>query len=262
MARRKKGQQDQAALFQDALFDAPATSGDAEPDPAEALHQDQPGQNQTPADRPDDDAGEEDSAVDDVPEDEGLAHVDQAEPAAPATEPTGDPEDGERVVEVTETVVSRTCGWCGKEMDQRGRRGRPRKYCGNKHRNLAYEVRRAEERLGRQLAIGTLAADPVREVVNRVIRIEVPVVRIVEVPARHPTPPTWPADPMPSNGPSAGPPTTAHGWADQLAALEEQIRSGSLRHYDHRRVYTALSRVAAAVDAAHPGGLDALLRGR
>ncbi len=155
-------------------------------------------------------------------------------------------------------MVSRTCGWCGKEIDLRGRRGRPPKYCGKKHRNKAYEVRSAEARLGRELAAGTLAADPVREVVDREIRIEVPVIRTVEVAARHPMPSARPADPMSSTGT----PATARGWQDHLAALEEQIRSGGIRHYDHRRVYAALGRVASAIDAAHPGGLTALLRGR
>lgn len=73
---------------------------------------------------------------------------------------------------VHETVLMRTCGWCGKEIGTRAKgRGRQRRYCTPAHRQRAYEVRTAQARLERDREAGTarLEDEPVRELVERTV---------------------------------------------------------------------------------------------
>ncbi|WP_017596436.1 hypothetical protein [Nocardiopsis potens] len=154
---------------------------------------------------------------------------------------------------VTSRAVVRECAWCGAAMEIRPR-GQTRRYCTQGCRQRAYEVRTAERR--RQAAIEAGQArpegEPVREVVERhtvrtVVRERIRERRVeVEVPAP-PAPP---------------PAVTARGVAAYLAEVEQAVLEGRIRHYDHRRVWTAITRLSAALGATHPGGLDALARRR
>lgn len=131
--------------------------------------------------------------------------------------------------QVSETVIARTCAWCGREMTVTQRTGRPRRYCSKNCRNRASEARTAAPRLALQLAAGHLAAAPVREVVERTV-----------------TEPLIPAD--------------ARAWVAALGELARQLgdpaSKTSREHWQHRRILTALAEATAALDRAHPGGLD------
>ncbi|WP_116247721.1 hypothetical protein [Nocardiopsis sp. FIRDI 009] len=80
--------------------------------------------------------------------------------------------DPDVIETVREQVIRRTCEWCGKELAPRARgRGRQRRYCSPAHRQRAYELRTAQERLERDQEAGTARRDdePVREVVERTV---------------------------------------------------------------------------------------------
>ncbi|MFE1396279.1 hypothetical protein ACFW3Z_25720 [Nocardiopsis alba] len=87
------------------------------------------------------------------------------------------PDDGqeheETVLETVRTrLVMRTCEWCGKQMAPRKKgKGRTRRYCSPAHRQRAYEVRTATERLERDQEAGLARRDeePVREVIERTL---------------------------------------------------------------------------------------------
>ncbi|WP_322755909.1 hypothetical protein [Frankia sp. Cas3] len=72
--------------------------------------------------------------------------------------------------------------------------------------------------------------------------------------------------PPPPAPETAGPAvaTTARQWAVLLDTLAVELVGGPVgrAHYDHRHLHAALLRVWGALDAAHPGGLDALERRR
>ncbi|GAA1018512.1 hypothetical protein Aple_081290 [Acrocarpospora pleiomorpha] len=144
---------------------------------------------------------------------------------------------GDRVVVRLE---SRTCGWCGLTMPYSGR-GRPREYCSKSCRNRAWEVRSALRRQQRDVAAGTATVGPVREVVREFV-----------------------VDPVADRAGPARVPGTTVEWLTMLGARAEQLHGGELRHrhWDHRRLWRALSEVAAALGQAHPGGLEALERRR
>jgi hypothetical protein len=63
-----------------------------------------------------------------------------------------------------------------------------------------------------------------------------------------------------ASAPSTPAPATARAWAEMLDVLAGELLAGPIgaRHWDHRHLYGALLRVLGALDAAHPGGLDAL----
>jgi endogenous inhibitor of DNA gyrase (YacG/DUF329 family) len=128
-----------------------------------------------------------------------------------------------------ERLVRRTCGWCGTWIEYRGTGRRP-KFCSKSCRQRDYEVHAAERRLGRDLTAGRATAGPVREVVSR------------------------PAPPVPT--------TRGSDWTRLLAELTEQLRDGQLgrQHWDHAKVARGLYAALAALDAATPGGLNALER--
>jgi hypothetical protein len=129
---------------------------------------------------------------------------------------------------VRETVIARTCAWCGREMAITQRTGRPRRYCSKNCRNRASEARTTAPRLAMQLSAGRLATAPVREVVERTV-----------------TEPVVPGD--------------AHGWVTALGELARQLADPATKtsreHWQHRRILTALAQATAALDRAHPGGL-------
>jgi hypothetical protein len=130
--------------------------------------------------------------------------------------------------QTSETIVARTCAWCGREMAIAQRSGRPRRYCSKSCRNRASELRTAAPRLARQLAAGRLATGPVREVVERTVtELLIPV--------------------------------DAHGWTTALTELTRQLSDPcsktSREHWQHRRILAALAEATAALDRAHSGGL-------
>ncbi len=133
----------------------------------------------------------------------------------------------------SESVIARTCAWCGREMAISQRTGRPRRYCSKNCRNRASEARTTAPRLALQLAAGRLATGPVREVVERTV-----------------TQPLTPAD--------------AHGWTAALTELTRQLADPASKvareHWQHRRILTALIDATAALDCAHPGGLGRAAR--
>ncbi len=126
-----------------------------------------------------------------------------------------------------DVVATRTCAWCGREMTVTQRTGRPRRYCSKNCRNRASEARTLAPRLALKIAAGRLATEPVREVVERTAPVN---------------------------------PTDAHGWAAVLGELARQLTDPTSRtsreHWQHRRILTALTEATAALDHAHPGGID------
>lgn len=137
-------------------------------------------------------------------------------------------------------LLRRTCAFCGSWIDYSGA-GRYPTYCSKSCRNRAWEVRSAERRLGRTLTAGagTVATtgEPVREVVTRVVR-------------EHPR--------------GVRTPTAAAEWTRHLEELARQLRAEQLgrEHWNHGRLFAAVTEVLAALDEAHPGGLDNLRRRR
>lgn len=122
----------------------------------------------------------------------------------------------QRSVRVTTGSVSGGgCAWCGGQLAYPGRGPRPT-YCSQSCRQRSYELRRAERQTGRDLGAAAVSAPP-----ERVVE------RVVERPY----------------------PTTAAGWADALAALAGQARSGQLRG-DARRLTAACQTVLDALDEA------------
>lgn len=148
----------------------------------------------------------------------------------PDPEPTGSP------VRVTERLLSRDCEACGEPSTYAGRGRRPR-FCSNACRQHAWALRAADARR----AEGT---DPrpavVREVIERTTERPVTVLQRRE-PAR---------------------PDSAREWADLLDTLTAQLSDEHHRvareHWQHRRLFTALTRAADALVEATPGGLDHL----
>ncbi len=130
-----------------------------------------------------------------------------------------------------DVVATRTCAWCGREMTITQRTGRPRRYCSKNCRNRASEARTLAPRLALKLAAGRLATQPVREVVERTATVN-------------------PAD--------------AQGWAAVLGELARQLADPasktSREHWQHRRILTALTQATAALNRAHPGGIDRITR--
>ncbi|MEU6721562.1 hypothetical protein ABZ897_59850 [Nonomuraea sp. NPDC046802] len=142
-------------------------------------------------------------------------------------------------VEVRDRLQGRTCAWCATYITYSGR-GRPPSYCSKSCRNRAWEVRTAERRLQRDIVAAAVRAEPVREVhTETVTRTRTRVQTRLE----------------------RRPPSTARGWAEHLAVLTEQLRAdGTLapRHWEHRRLYHALTEALVALGEAHPGGLNEL----
>jgi len=128
-------------------------------------------------------------------------------------------------------VATRTCAWCGREMTVTQRTGRPRRYCSKNCRNRASEARTLAPRLALKFAAGRVATQPVREVVERTVTVN---------------------------------PTDAHGWATVLGELARQLADPtsqtSREHWQHRRILTALTQAADALNRAHPGGIDRIRR--
>lgn len=153
-----------------------------------------------------------------------------------------------RETERTErTLVSRTCEWCGREMSYSGR-GRPPRYCSRSHRQRAYELRTALARRDADRAAGRArgAEEPVRETV---VRTTTRTVRgpVVEVPVEVERPVV---------------PTRAREVQAVLEAAADAVMAGRIQHYDHRRLWQGVTRLMAALDATHPGGIDTLARRR
>jgi hypothetical protein len=133
---------------------------------------------------------------------------------------------------VTVKLVSRTCGWCGVPLPYSGT-GRPRSYCCKSHRNRAWAVRSGAARAGD----GTRTPGPVREILERTTTMDAPASASGDGPA-------WPL--------------TAVEWCAMLGHLTGQLRVGRLgrEHWHHRKILDAMNEAAAALDTAHPGGLD------
>src|SRR5690606_7468122 len=162
---------------------------------------------------------------------------------------------GDGLCRVTErperTLVSRRCEWCGREMSYSGR-GRPRRYCSQAHRQRAYELRTALARRDADRAAGRArgAEEPVREVVREtVVRTTTRTVRgpVVEVPVEVERPVV---------------PTRAREVQEVLEAAAAAVMAGRIQHWDHRRLWQGVTRLMAALDATHPGGIDTLARRR
>ena len=122
-----------------------------------------------------------------------------------------------------ERLTRRECECCGVRFEVAAL-GRPPRYCSQACRQRAWELRRA----GALLEAG---GDPRPEVVREV----------VEVPIAPSRPREWCA------------------LLERLAAeLADPGSEVATRHYDHRRIYGRLVAAFNALDAATPGGLDAL----
>ncbi|MET8047176.1 GNAT family N-acetyltransferase [Streptosporangium sp. NPDC005286] len=127
---------------------------------------------------------------------------------------------------VRERLLGRSCGWCGRRVPYSGR-GRPASYCSKSCCNRAWEVRSAEARLQRDIAVGVVRTEPVREVVRETV------VETRFVPVRR-----EPGEP----GATSAVPATAQQWLAQLAELAAQLREGELgrQHWYHARLYNAM----------------------
>jgi len=125
----------------------------------------------------------------------------------------------------TGSVSGGACPVCGRELPYRGRGPRPT-YCRQSCRQRAYELRRAERRTGRDLGAAAASTPPPERVVERVTERPYP--------------------------------TTAAGWADALAALERDLRTGevpgNVQQLDAacRGVLDALAAPAVPAPAATP----------
>jgi hypothetical protein len=127
---------------------------------------------------------------------------------------------------VRDRRTGRECGWCGTWVPYSGR-GRPALYCSRPCRQRAFEIRHAD--------IDAAPATPRREVIERTV--------------------TEVRDPAP--------PQRAREWEALLGELVAQLADDDAlrsRAFDHPRIYAALTRALAALDAAHPGGLRRLAR--
>ena len=111
------------------------------------------------------------------------------------------------------------CAWCGQDVTVPAR-GRIPRWCGTSCRHRAWEQRRAAES-GRSAT----------EVVERVVTVEVPVVRTVteyvQVPAKTPT---------------------GQGWAPLLSELTRQLDTGRIYPRDLAAVTTAVNNVVDAIN--------------
>lgn len=173
-------------------------------------------------------------------------------PPAGAAEPVATGSQTRQVV-VEERVLERECTACG-EVFRPARRGRPAVYCSAACRQRGWALRQAEQ------ALGTAAdrrPEVVREVVERVLQPE----RLVLVPV-----PAEPAAASASSSAAAagadGVPVRSRGWVQLLAQLVTQLDDSSSpvarEHWHHLRLFDALADALAAMDRAHPGGLDEL----
>lgn len=148
-----------------------------------------------------------------------------------------------------ERVISRECAWCGAAFEP-GRRAGHQRYCTRACRQRAYEVRTAERRRERDVGAGRVrtSGDPVREVVER---------HTVRTVVR-----TGPPRPVAVPPPAPPDPPRARELQEHIEAAAAAVRSGRIGPWDHRRLYGAVMAVLAALDAEHPGGLEALRRRR
>jgi hypothetical protein len=112
-----------------------------------------------------------------------------------------------------ERVVQTACEWCGKPVSYSGR-GKVPRYCGQPHRQRAYELRTAQARRLADVDAGRIAAAPAATVVERIA--------------------PWPSD--------------LRGWESALGVLEEQLRDGTLPTRDHARVAWLLRQLLAGLD--------------
>ena len=157
-------------------------------------------------------------------------------------------------VMVGERVVERECVACGRAF-RPARRGRPAVYCSAACRQRRWALRQAEQ------ALGTAAdrrPEVVREVVERVLQPE----RIVLVPSGPAELSPAPTPPLAGAAGADGVPVRSRGWVQLLAELVAQLDDPSSpvarEHWDHLRLFDALAEALAAMDRAHPGGLDGL----
>lgn len=138
---------------------------------------------------------------------------------------------------VTDRRAGSECGWCGTWVPYTGR-GRPARYCGGSCRKRAYDVRSAERRLDRDITAGRIPTQTERVIERTITEIRDP-----------------------------APPQRAREWEALLGELVAQLADDDAlrsRAFDHPRIYAALTRALAALDAAldaaHPGGLHRLAR--
>lgn len=156
---------------------------------------------------------------------------------------------GDRRQGVHERLVSRECAGCGATITYGGV-GRWPRYCGAACRQRAWALRAAEKRLGTP---GDPRPAVVREVVERetVVRIGPPAFTQVYLEAK---------EVAERAAAVAAPrvPNTGRDWALLLAELTDQLTDNAhplaQEHWQHERLHTAL----AALDGAHPGGLNQL----
>lgn len=160
-------------------------------------------------------------------------------------------EMGDRRPGSHERLVSRGCAGCGTTITYSGVGRRPR-YCWAACRQRVWALRTAEKRLG-------TTADPrpavVREVVERVVRIAPPSLTQSYLDAKE-------AAERAAAAAAPRVPNTGRDWTLLLTALTDQLADDkhqvAREHWHHERLHTALMTALAALDGAHPGGLNQL----
>ncbi len=134
-------------------------------------------------------------------------------------------EGAEQARVIRERMVRRECRRCGTGFTQRAK-GRPAMYCTPACRQQAWAQR--HPRVDRDP--GPPAPAVVHDIVERTL----------------------------------APRPAAPDWISLLGLLAEQLgddRTALVReHWHHRRLFTALQNAATALDTAHPGGLEPIVR--
>lgn len=188
-------------------------------------------------------------------------------PEEPPAEHHQEPVDPDVIETVRTQVIRRTCGWCGKGMSPRAKgKGRPRLYCSPAHRQRAYEVRTARERLEADQAAGRARRDdePVREVVREVVTRTRVVRSPIQSPGYYPgdryAPPQDPWEPAKSpEAPSSGPPR-ARELQRLLTRAAAAIAQGEYSPSEIERITRAATQVHTAADR-HQQWMKELLTG-
>lgn len=184
-----------------------------------------------------------------------MDHTPEEPPAEPLLQEHVDPD----VIEtVRQQVIRRTCAWCGKEISPRAKgKGRPRLYCSPAHRQRAYEVRTAQERLEADQAAGRARRDdePVREVVREVVTRTRVVRSPIQSPGYYPgdryAPPQDPWEPAKSpEAPSSGPPR-ARELQRLLTRAAAAIAQGEYSPSEIERITRGTSQVETAANRYH-----------
>src|SRR5690625_4399112 len=148
---------------------------------------------------------------------------------------TNEPE----IVQERTRRVPTACAWCGTELTDTGK-GRPRRYCSRSCRQREYELRSAQARYDRDLEAGAARDhdEPVAETVTRTVYVE--------------------RSPLPHVQVTNMPDLRARAVQEHLEEVAKAVRDGRIAAHDHPRVWRGVQALLAALDDAHPGGIDAL----